>query len=281
MRKLIIFILLFALYSCSENIDKINLSNSDFVVEGWLDKDSVAEVIVSHVIINTEKSESPIDSVLIKDAEVTLSDGTQAEQLTCINSSTYPYHLYKGKTIKGTCGKQYVISVKWKDSKASAQCSMYDDITIDSVTCKHVGETNQAISVHFTDKDYSNKYYLLLTKYIGHDERYYPAIMGCINGQQSTSPIIEIGLMKSIRNITQKTYDFKFGEGDSVSVRLTPIDEKTYHFWDSFFTATINKNDPLFPTITNIQSAITGAVGVWGCYSGNPFNFKVTNGTKK
>lgn len=278
MKNILFFILLLVLYSCSVPIDEIKVSNSDIVVEGWIDKDSVAEVIVSHSILGTERSESSIDSIIILDADVLLSDGTQSEKLTCTKSDIYPYLLYKGEKIKGMSGKTYSLSVSKNDIKASSNCYMYDDMLIDSVLCKNVGESNQSISVYFTDNNYANRYYLLLVKLIGSDYRFYPAIMGYVNGTQCISPIIRVGLLKSIRNVTNQNENFEFNEGDSLSIRLTEIDEKNYCFWKSFFTATINKSDPLFPTNINIESTMTGAMGVWSCYSGKEFNIKVKNG---
>ncbi len=267
---------LMSIVSCSDNISDIPLSTTNMVVEGWIEPDSVAKVMLTHAILSSEGAKSDVDNLLLKNAEVYISNGQITEKMDYSKSTIFPYGIYQGHHIIGSTGQGYSLSVKWNEINAESFSQIYpDEISIDSTECKNASSSSPSVYIFFNDSDYKNNYYLLLVKQIGVDDRYYPSINGCINGSLCFSPHFKVNLLRSIRDISDGRQHFMFNSGDSLSVKISRINESSYDFWNSFFIATINKSDPVFPTISNLQSTINGAFGIWSGYNGKTFNFTI------
>ena len=260
--------------ACADDYGTLQIDNGT-VVEGWIDKDSVAKVIVTHNFVAEDEVKIAIDSMSIGNCKVMVSDGTNSEWLEYVTDSTiFPYHYFKGKTLKGSTGKDYSLTIYRDDKVITSTTTVCKDVPVKMVTCSNIGKINQSIAAYFTDLDYKNSYYVLMAKKKNEESKFYPVMFSCIDGSTSSSPLFRVVVSQSFRNITH-SYKFKLYSGDTISIKAVKVNYDVYQYWNTFSDHIMNKSSPMTPSYTNIIPNVNGAFGIWGGYGSKPVDFIV------
>lgn len=279
MRKSLIILGIFSLFiiiSCEKEIS-IDLPKqpSQYVVEGWIEQDQPATVIIT----KSAPYFDPIDSTtlfnsIVQNATVVVSDGFSSETLVLgINQAYFPYIMYMGTTLKGVVGRTYTLNISVDGNTLSAFTTIPAPRYLDSVWFKQAG-SNDSLGYIFgkgTDDNASQDYYRLFTKRIHKDKGYVP-MLGSVwedkyfNGQTFTFQVYRGQASYLEKETPESRKEFgKFRIGDTTVVKLTLIDYAHYLFWKSYEGELFAGGNP-FSNPASIKSNITGGLGVWGGY---------------
>jgi hypothetical protein len=266
---------IFVFSSCEKEIT-IDLPKepSKLVVEGWIEQDQPATVILT-------KSSSYFDSItqaaliesIVSNAIVKVSDGNTTEQLTYTFVPFFPLFAYKGSTLKGEIGKTYTLSVDWNGQNYSAVTTIQKTAQWDSLwfelkpNSDSIG--NIFASAHEDGSVYN--YYRAYTNILHVDEGFVP-ILGSVwddkffNGQTFSAQLYH-GIAS---NIVTPNPDNKRGIGyklgDSVVTRLSTMDYESFKFWKAAESEIFSGGNPFSSTTTVPTNISNGALGCWTGY---------------
>jgi hypothetical protein len=280
--KTLVYLLVFAVFSGScERVITIDLPNDPdiLVVEGSIEPGKNPIVIVSRnrSIFNNFPTDlvALLDTFLIKDALVTISDGSVTVPLAfTINPVAYPYIYYTTTSLVGEIGKTYSLTVSAKGKTVKSTTSLSPPVPIDSTwfELNIFDSTEDSLGfafLNFKDPDTTGNAYRLYAKRNSETE-YFP-VQGTIvddefiNGRlvsfftgQSTKPF---GVQDTF--IDQR---FFYTLGDTVYLKFCSIGRKEYKFYSTFETAISTNGNP-FSSPTLIKSNIEGGQGIWCGFS--------------
>ncbi len=248
---------------------------SQYVVEGWIEQDQPATVIIT----KSAPYFAPIDSVtlfnsIVQNATVVVSDGLSSETLTLsINPAYFPYIMYMGSTLKGVVGRTYTLNITVDGNTLSGTTTIPPPRYLDSVWFKLAGNSDSLgyIFGKGTDDNASQDFYRLFTKRKNKDKGFVP-MLGSVwedkyfNGQTFTFQIYRGQASYIVSDTPEERKEFgKFRLGDTVIVKLSLLDYNHYLFWKSYEGELFSGSNP-FSNPASIKSNIQGGLGVWGGY---------------
>ncbi len=270
MRNVFIFLIANALMcsSCQPN-DDFEVNNSSLIVEGWIENDGFPVVILTQSIPVTQTDIHP-DSLcdyLVRWAKVTVSDGTDSVTLTGkYDSGYFPPYVYTTSRLKGETGKNYSLTVDYKDFHATAITTIPMAPSNVAFSVKHCtgSDTLYQIMAHFKDNPYEKNYYQFFARVGTNTKQYLASYLGAIDdailGESSDAPIYRGHQLKS------HDYTPYFYLDDSVSVKFAQIDEMAYRFWDDYSKVLSLSGNMFLSSYANIRSNIHGGFGYWCGY---------------
>jgi hypothetical protein len=269
------FVFLAICTSCERVID-IDLPNDGnlLVVEGTIELGEFPKVAVTRNLGFFDNFPSDfegfINSFVIKDAVVTVNDGTQTYTLTYAELPFYPFFFYTSTEFTGEFGKNYTLTVTADNKTVTAVTSIKPPVPIDSLyfglNVFDVEEDSLGfIYLEFKDPDtIGNAYRIYAKKKM---EPFFFPVEGTtfsdqfINGRnfsifsgQSDKPF---GIQD-----TFVPQEFFYKIGDTVDIRLASIDYTTYDFYNTLEAAAGGNGNP-FSAPTIVKSNIKGGLGVW------------------
>ncbi len=264
----------FVLLSCERSIVvKIPDPEEKIVVEGWIEPDEVAYVMLTkNTAYFSVVDSTTLMNMIVTNATVTVSDGINSEQLTLtIDPNYFPPILYKGSTLKGIAGRSYTLTVEAEGKILSAITTIPVPIPLDSAWFKvEPGKDSLGyLWATITDPANENNYYRLETKRLGKDKRYIP-ILGSVyedkffNGQSLT-----FSMKRGFESFTTDMEDTEatyFKIGDTIILKSSTIDYNTYNFWSNAESEMFSSGNP-FATPTSMPTNVSGgALGIWAGY---------------
>lgn len=266
--------LLLVLASCEKNIEvDIPDPEEKIVVEGWIEPGDVAYVMLTKnsPYFSVVDSTSLMD-MIVKNAIVKVSDGTNTEQLTMtIDTNYFPPILFKGNTLKGIAGKTYTLTVEAEGKFLESSTTIPFPIPLDTAWFKiEPGKDSLGyLWATFTDPENETNYYRLTAKRLGKDKRFIP-ILGSVyedkffNGQSLT-----FSMNRGFESFTSDIEDNEatyFKVGDTIILKSSTIDYSTYDFWRKAESEMFSSGNP-FATPTSVPTNIIGGgLGIWGGY---------------
>jgi hypothetical protein len=281
MKKLVIFTTILGLavvllFSSCERVIDIELPNDGdlLVVEGTIELGEFPKVLVTRNQGFFDNFPSDlqgfVDAFVIKDAIVTVNDGTQTFNLTYTELPFYPFYFYTSTEFSGELGKNYTLTVNADSKSVSAVTSIKPPVPIDSLYFGlNVFDVNEDslgfIYMDFKDPDTIGNAYRIYAK--KRMEPFFFSVEGTtfcdqfINGRnfsifsgQSDKPF---GIQDTF---VPQSFFYKLG--DTVDIRLASIDYTTYDFFNTLEAAAGGNGNPFSaPTIVKIN--IKGGLGVW------------------
>ena len=268
----IIYIMaLTVLTSCEKELDlDIPLEPSKLVVEGWIENDKYAEIILSR----SAPFFSAIDSLSLLDyavthAKVTLFTGDRSEILTLKpNQSYFPPFVYHSLEIKGEAGRTYSIEVVLDGDTIRSVTTIPEPVQLDSVWFEpEPGEVDKGrIWVKLHDNPDEDNYYRILFKRIGKDSRYVPPGLSAFSDVLFNGETVEMGFLRGFSSLIDlENYNY-FEKGDTVSVKFCTIDKDQFDFWNVYQNEVLSAGNPLSTGNNILKSNIEGGLGIWSGY---------------
>lgn len=248
-------------------------------VEGWIDADGFPVVILTETIITSDeyRDYSDLNKYVIKWAKVTISDGEQEVILTGKSSESYfPPYIYTTGRMRGVAGREYKLTVEYKDYFAEAVTRIPQKVMLDSVVAKQCNGSDSLfyIKAHFTDPSSEKNYYKFFTKVAHRDSFYLSPTLSTLDDAEFTSDTISTTIYcgNTLLDEEKQTY---FKAGDEVFLKFAQIDSVAFGFWDMYKDIIDLSRNPLMPYSRNLPSNIEGGCGYWFGYGATEYRIEV------
>ena len=265
--------------ACDEDFDHTTGSDSQIVVEGWIENGGFPVVILTRSLpVTTEYQEAEsLSDYIVKWARVTVSNGTDSVVLTGkYDKGYFPPYIYTTTRIRGEAGKRYDLTVEYRDYHATATTTIPhapDSCTYNVMRCSD-SDTLYQIKGLFTDNPAEKNYYQFFTRVGTTSKQYQASYLGSID-DVVLSGETEVPVYRGHQLMTEK-YKPYFALGDTVSVKFAQVDETTFHIWDSY-TKTLSLSGNMFlSTFSDIESNIHGGYGYWCGYAAVTSHFIIS-----
>ena len=268
--KFIPFLLLLILLSaCSGGVNIVPY-HRQLVVEGHIENGQPASVVLSYSIgLNESTDLDNLYKHIIKDANVTISDGEKEEGLNLRrNSLGLPPFEYVSTSLLGEVGKTYHLTIEHKGKIITASTTIPKPIEIDSLWFVRDKEEERGhIQIRFNNE--SALYYQLSTRVLGEEYVFSPGLYGNINSENYPAGRINLQVNRGVVIFPKSNFTTYFPDTTVVDVKLSTQDEASFKFWKSYQNELVNSQNPIFPSTSRLESNINGGVGIWCGFGSN------------
>ena len=271
MKKYILFLLTLLLLSCSkEELSEQVYLESKIVVEGSIEEDGFAEVLLSSSIPVTSVIDSTniLDHV-IRSAKITISDGQISEVLRVKeDKNRVPPYVYFGSVIRGEAGKEYSLKIEYLDRVINAVTTIPKSVTLKNAEYvkSNPSDTIGYVFVEFDDSLNEKNYYQVATKIDGKDPVFVPALYGNLDDKNFLESSISMQFSRGILVFPKSDYVPYFTDGDLIYVKLRTQNKDALDFWNSWQNEIVNSKNPIYPSTTSLKTNIIGGLGIWAGY---------------
>lgn len=252
-----LFVTLLLLCACSKEYPYVP---QKLVIEGWIENGESPVVQVSLTGTRSTSGE-PIEEFIANWAKVTVSDGEQDYVLIGTVDTTYfPPYIYTSYDLKGEVGKNYYLTVEYKDMVATAHTTILPPVEIEDVIVTPVDGSNgwRAVEVVVTPPSDDLYYYQLRYRNFFDSHAITPSYMGLYtttSSQQVSFPLVKAWIVED--------YSPHFYAGDIVIVRLSRISRADYDFWMSYYEFISVSNNIFIQSQSVVPTNIEGGYGRW------------------
>lgn len=262
----LLLLALLDLTACHEDDDYLPDYHSEMVVEGWIEEGGFPVVMVSCTYPVTERNTEKDDlaDYVLHWARVSVTCEGREVLLTGMRDDRYfPPYIYTTSELRGEAGKQYTLTVDYRNMHAHATTSVLPAPQLDGLRSEPVpGERKlRSVTATFTDPAEERNFYQIFVKKGKDTRQYQAAYLGSVD-DRSLSGQSEHGVHYG-RTFKDKDYTPYFSKGDTVYVKLAQVDEQSYNFWSEYDKNIILGASMLFPKSTNLPSNVEGAIGYW------------------
>jgi hypothetical protein len=283
--KILLFVatVLTIFISCTKDISVDMPKPIDkLVIEGTIDLDEYPVVFLTKNAAYFDIVDTVVvQNSIIHDAQATVivSNGYQIDTLTPTIFKRWPYLGYTGTKFKGTINGSYDLKILYDDNEYFATTTIPDSVAIDSVRFDRFQGSDSLgfLTCRWLDPIESGNYYTLLTKIEGKQDWFYRPFFGFHHTDDKMGNGTEMEFNPISRGYERNSYykDFEDGNldmfqrvafkvGDTVSLKLSTIDQNSYNFWNSWYRNSITDGNP-FTNPATVQSNIQGdpSNGYW------------------
>ncbi len=256
--------------SCETNYsDKILTIDRKLVVDGWIENNRYPIVMLTY---NTpyfsNLDSSSFRNLIASRAKVIVTDGEQTEILTLTRDNNYfPPFVYKGYHIKGEIGKKYLLYIEDETDTVIAETSIPLLPEIDSLWFEFNNDTSGIIKGIIIDNANEKNYYRVFTKIKNKDKRYYPVLMPTFDDKYFNGKSFTFYLNKGPQTYLKPIVDIEFKKNDTISVRITCIEEQSYKFWRAYDEEVLNAGNPFASNIKGLPGNVYNGLGIWCGYA--------------
>ena len=292
---LAVLLSLIAVSSCIKDIT-VDLPQAEpcMVVDGYVDFDDYPIVFLSKsTAYFQELDTNAVNETIITDSKATVivSDGSIYDTLQYLPIQHWPYKCFIGSKFKGQLNHRYDLKILYDGSTYTSSTYIPDTIPIDTVFPTFMNDTFAVMRINWKDPKNENNYYSIHVKNQTQAMYYRPYALNHIisdkmsDGQAMSFAMVVKGLERNAyydNFFTKEERDsfvnklgdiFCFREGDSVSLKLSTIDNVSYNIWESWYRNYLTDGNPFTNPAsvkTNIESADgTKAYGFWVGYGCN------------
>lgn len=243
------------------------ISGDELVIEGWIDEGGYPVVSVMSTLLRPDDPQyvKGLMSLVAKEAEVTVSDGTRTWQLSgAYNLNYFPPYVFSTQDVKGEAGKTYTLSVKYKGLTATAETSIPPKTELDS--CEIIEMDDGILRIYATFTPEPDRCYGFFSKGSEDQFGYTPVFLGFIDGASVSGPQT-VSVTRGSGLTAIKDYKPGYQPGETVSIRFCTMDPEMYRFWKMFEDVTGVSYIATYPTsFDNLPSNVSGAYGYWAGY---------------
>lgn len=271
-RLLYILIPTLLLTACLKEEYVHNNFEEQLVVEGSIEQDGVAKVMLTlNMDFQEEMSEESLSDKIVKYAVVCVTDLDSNEKETLIGmiDKKYPtQYLYRGSRIVGRVGGRYRLDIEYSGRKWHATTTipapndLYDIVTeplYDSVFYR--------IKATIKPNAENLPYMIQCATAFTSDEApiyFPPALFGIINNCEKEQRIT-INRPLDYTNVFE--YSTLFLWQEDVYIRFCTMSQFGYDYWSVWENCTLNSLNPIFPVDEEPPTNISGgAAGIWMGY---------------
>ncbi len=270
MRKLLLgFVCVISFMACDDDFRLPDGGSSHIVVEGWIEDGGFPVVMLTRSLpVSTEYQDlGNLRDYILHWAKVTVSDGTDSVVLTGkYDEGYFPPYIYTTSRMRGEAGKQYTLTVEYKDYHATARTTIppVPDKCVFSVERSLDADTLFIIKASFKDNPTEKNYYQFFVRVGTQTKQYQASYLGTLD-DAVLHGLTEINVYRG-HQFNQDQYIPYFTLSDTVSVKLAGIDETSYRVWDSY-TKMLSLSSNLFlSTSSNMETNMSGGYGYWCGY---------------
>lgn len=275
-KLLILFASFLSLVACTTEVE-VDLPDqeSHIVVEGWIENDQIANVMVTRSAGFFDPLDSnTLASLLVLDAKVTVrstkNGQTESEVLTLgFDENLFPPIVYRSSNLKGKIGQRYDLEVIADGDTLTSSCYIKQPIALDSIYFE-LNDNSDSLGYLkgvLSDPDTLGNRYRFYTKRLNRDSVYDP-----VRGSLREDAVVNGFTFETFFYRGRSSFDDStnveeealFRLGDTIDVKTTQLEFDHFRFWDS-----VNKNggDSPFSSPSNIAGNINGGLGIWGSYA--------------
>ena len=267
MRTIVCFIVFLAtmLTSCDEN--HLAVTQPQLVVEGWIEDGGYPVVIVTSSIPISEEymPAETLSDYIVRWATVTVYCGEDSAVLTGkYDKGYFPPYIYTTSRMKGEQGKNYSLKVEYKDMVATATTTIPprpDVMRFRLEKCED-SDTMYQVKVVFTDNKEEKNYYQLFSKVGAENKQYLASYLGSID-DDVLGDTTEVAVYRGHEVLSTMEYTPYFRPNDTISVKLSQIDEASFHFWDDYIKILSLSHNPFMAPQRSIRYNIVNGSGYW------------------
>lgn len=267
MRAIVCFIVFVAamLTSCDE--DHLAVTQPQLVVEGWIEDGGYPVVIVTSSIPISEEymPAETLSDYIVRWATVTVYCGEDSAVLTGkYDKGYFPPYIYTTSRMKGEQGKNYSLKVEYKNMVATATTTIPprpDVMRFRLEKCED-SDTMYQVKVVFTDNKEEKNYYQLFSKVGAENKQYLASYLGSID-DDVLGDTTEVAVYRGHEVLSTMDYTPYFRPNDTISVKLSQIDEASFHFWDDYIKILSLSRNPFMAPQRSIRYNIVNGSGYW------------------
>ena len=267
MRTIVCFIVFLAtmLTSCDEN--HLAVTQPQLVVEGWIEDGGYPVVIVTSSIPISEEymPAETLSDYIVRWATVTVYCGEDSAVLTGkYDKGYFPPYIYTTSRMKGEQGKNYSLKVEYKNMVATATTTIPprpDVMRFRLEKCED-SDTMYQVKVVFTDNKEEKNYYQLFSKVGAENKQYLASYLGSID-DDVLGDTTEVAVYRGHEMLSTMDYTPYFRPNDTISVKLSQIDEASFHFWDDYIKILSLSSNPFMAPQRSIRYNIVNGFGYW------------------
>ncbi|MDR2009203.1 MAG: DUF4249 domain-containing protein [Bacteroidales bacterium] len=278
----IILTTLMIFVSCEKDIS-VDLPRPEekITIEGFIDLDDYPIVFITKNSAYFDEIDTTyVENLIISGdmATVIVDNGSVFDTLVHAEFPRWPYKGYVGTKFKGQINGRYNLQIKYGENKYFSTTTIRDTIAIDSVWYSHIPlrDTIGYLSVSWRNPPGYGDYFTLTLKTGAEQKWFYRSLVVHLiddklleTNENITIPYIMKGYERNSyfpRNTDTTSFSerYLFQIGDTVSLKLSTIDENSYLFWNSWERNNMTDGNP-FTNPASVKSNITGAPanGYW------------------
>ena len=271
MKKYIVLFVVLLMMSCTkDDLSKQISLESKIVVEGWIEEEDYAQVLLSSSIPVTDVIDSTnVLNHVIRSAKITISDGENSEVLRVKNDKNrVPPFVYFGSTLKGEAGKEYSLKIEYLNRIIEAVTTIPKSVDLKSADYikKNQADTIGYVFVTFDDPLSEKNYYQIATKIDGEEPIFVPSFYGNLDDKNFAAPSVSVQINRGVILFPKTKFTPYFADGDLIHVKLRTQNKEALDFWNSWQNEIVNSKNPIYPSNTSLKSNIKGGIGIWAGY---------------
>jgi len=271
MKKYIVLFAVLLMMSCTkDDLNKQISLESKIVVEGWIEEDDYAQVLLSSSIPVTDVIDSTnVLNHVIRSAKITISDGENSEVLRVKNDKDrVPPFVYFGSTLKGETGKEYSLKIEYLNRIIEAVTTIPKSVELKSAEYikKNSTDTTGYVFVKFDDPLDEKNYYQIATKIDGEEPIFVPSFYGNLDDRSFITSSISVQINRGVILFPKTKFTPYFADGNLIYVKLRTQNKDALDFWNSWQNEIVNSKNPIYPSNTSLKSNINGGIGIWAGY---------------
>ncbi len=265
----IIILLSWILIAC----EPILVPEDHIVLEGWIEQGKHPVVMLhrSYVLEDNKQHEDNIDvnetfaNQLIAFGKVVIDNGEEQVILTGRLDTNYmPPYIYTSVHMVGEVGKTYTVTATYNDYCATAQSTILDIPTLDSIVVEAYSEELSRVTAYMSQFPKDKKaYYALYTCPVG-ERQFKLCPLGTFSNEQAIDGKITIKVHQRKGEIGEIITPNNFMKTDSSFhhiVKLVRVEYPVYQFLDSYSAQLFSQGMIFMSAYGNIPTNIVGGLG--------------------
>lgn len=263
-------IIIFFFSACMDDADKEYEDISSVVVEGWIEDGGFPVVILTRPmpISSVYRRMDKLSDYIVQWAKVTVSCGKDSVVLTGkYDPHYYPPFVYTTGRMRGEAGKQYSLTVDYRDIHATAMTTIPASPPYCSFFIEPYKGTygRYQIKASFRDDSSKRNYYQFLICEGPESSHYHLSYLGSISNE-IISGKVEVPVYREPQ-LLQGRYQPYFTADDVFSIKFAKVDETSFKIWESLTKNLILSSNMFFSTSSDVLTNISGGYGYWCGYN--------------
>lgn len=271
--RLLIYIalpLLLSVTSCQRTIDDDMTDDGRLVVDGWIDSDGYPVVLLSRSLSPMNPAATDIADLVVRWAEVTISDGESTEvMIGRIDRTVTPPFMYTTAKMKGCPGKTYTITASYGGRRVTANCTMPRPAKIEDVRVAAIADSDTMREVKVCFNPTPGGHYQLCVYNPDDSGRSLPCFMGTYRAGDNPGMVtLNVCRPKTEIGYNGSRYTPYFAVGTRIMVSLTTVEPEVWNFWNRYDDVTAFGGNVFLAGTVPLEGNITGGYGIWnarGC----------------
>lgn len=261
---LLAIILNFSILSCTDfgdNWGEIYAEGGEntIVVEGLIEAGKPPKVLLSRSLVveskNYYRNIANIDTFIVRNAEVYVSDGTQDYRLLFATDSTSTIgYSYSTTEIKGEAGRTYKLTILADGQEITAETTICANAPQATIETKLNNDGTYNIVANIQTLEHQPLCFFTRT---APDLFYLPAFWGVAIGSGKRN----IYMGESI--VSKADWRLYYNVGDTIDIKIATIDNLSYNIFYGYARNLSFSRNFLFPYNYNSPSNLSSGLGYW------------------